>query len=460
MLDHKGILKRLTLGGHCAFLIGGAVRDSILGKKPKDYDIVTSARPSEIKLLFGDHDIHEVGNVFPSLKINGIDITTYRRYAKDESGDVEYADSLLEDTERRDLTINAMAMDIDGGVKDFHNGLKDLERGIIRFIGDPEERIKEDPCRIIRACRFLALLQGKFDYETYCALQNYSHLLKSVSKERIRDEILYVIKTVEAASSFFVALVAIKALQFVSVSLSQCIGVSQNRFHEEMVFHHNMMTGDGIPCKFPLLKLAGYLHDVGKPFVKSYSTKNGDYTFLKHETIGTAIAEEELTYLKFPEAHINYIASLIRLHMFSSPKTPKAFRKLLQKINESHKDFVPYKKLYNDHLRLKFADGCGKVPPTKPTRKTMIELVSGFHNVLKGKEPTALSMLAINGTHVMMYLKLKPGPLVGKILRHLLEMVMEVPEMNNIECLYEYMSTLKVDSQGILIRIDKENINV
>src|SRR4030042_3909609 len=156
----KEIIGRLLEGGHEAYMVGGAVRDYLLGKKPNDTDIATNARPEKIIELFKDRNVNEVGKSFGVVLVDGIEVATYRsdRYfgLNDKNVKIEYADSIVEDLARRDFTINAMALDLNGNLIDPFGGKKDLEDGIVKFVGDPNSRIYEDPNRIVRACRFAA----------------------------------------------------------------------------------------------------------------------------------------------------------------------------------------------------------------------------------------------------------------------------------------------------------------
>lgn len=433
------IVERLQNLGYEAYFIGGYVRDSILNKKTKDIDIVTNATPEKIVAFFVDCKIKEVGKSFGVVLVDNIEVTTYRKDKyfglSDKNVEIEFSNSLREDMERRDLTINSIAINpITGEIIDYCNGINDLKEKIIRFVGNPEDRIFEDPNRIIRACRFKALINGNFDASSYKALKNCAHFVKHISSERIRKEILKTMSTVPKASNFFVACFKIGILKYIFQSLEDCIGIAQNKFHSEDVFTHSIFAGDSISCKYPLLKLATYLHDIGKPQVKEFNSEKQDYTFLRHEDIGAGIIKKELTDLAFSNNEVDFITSLIENHMSFQLSTPKATRKTLRRING--------KITICEMLRFKIADRKAKFlnGVNSPLEISQIkDMIGKIEDVLIKKEPFNLKDLAIDGFDIMNTLKIKPGPIVGALLEKLFEKVLEDPELNTKEKLLDLL---------------------
>lgn len=307
------ITYRLCKAGHQVYLVGGAVRDELIGRPANDEDLVTSARPEEILNLFTDLKTLEVGKSFGVVLIEGIEIATFRAdlYGGLSHKDcvISYADTIEADLARRDLTINAMAVcEVTGNLIDPFNGKYDLHNRIIRFVGQAKDRIHEDPERLLRALRFKNDIQGKFAPETMRALINYGHLIQHVAKERIRQEIMKALKT-KKASGFFMDLNKTGMLKYVLPCLNDCVGHTGGDHHQETVFEHCMLAGDHISPKYPLVKLAAYLHDVGKPL----TYKDGH--FLEHEDVGALVVWEALGDLRFAKFEIDAIAGLIRTHM-------------------------------------------------------------------------------------------------------------------------------------------------
>ena len=333
-MTHRKIIHRLTTNKFKAFTVGGCVRDKILGIESDDIDIVTEARPEQVIALFRDKKIAEVGKSFGVVLVDDIEVATFRHDVyTDNDLTVKYADTIEEDLSRRDITINAMAYcESTGEVIDLHNGRDDLKNRIVRFVGNPIERIKEDPCRILRACRFLSKIHGQFDAKTLRGLRwgVQTDRIKEIAPERIRIEILKAMK-VKNASTFFGALHTIGALKLILPSLNSCFGHEHGNHHVENVWEHCMIAGDAISTKYPLLKLAGYLHDCGKPKAFNPETKQ----FLRHEFEGAYAANEELAILKFSNEEIEKVHGIISCHMYAVQKMSlKATRKFVKRLDE------------------------------------------------------------------------------------------------------------------------------
>ena len=437
---HNKIIQKLCHHGYEAYVAGGAVRDLLLGQNPNDYDIVTNAKPDEVENLFKqDYKVGIIGKAFKVCVVEGIEVATYRKDVyygfHHRNCEVSFGKDVKEDMERRDLSINSMVLcPISGDVIDEFGGINDLKNRIIRLTGDPVARIKEDPCRIIRACRFLSNIDGKFDPDTLQALKDHSSFIRQyVAMERVQLEILKALKY-KNASKFFYALQEIGVLVDIFPSLSYCYDHDGGPHHKETVFDHCMLAGDHITTKNPLLKLAGYLHDAGK--VHAYNKE--DRTFLRHEILGRNALRKELKRLKFSIKEISYICSLVRLHMrdLGVKTTPKATRRLIRKLNEHN---LPIQ----DWLRLKIADRHGNLNKPDFTLRDIKRKMYKFDSVLNAKEPSAFAIkdLAINGNEVIKLLDVKPGPIIGKVLSSLFEMVLDDPSLNTKEQLIKIIET-------------------
>jgi len=436
---HNKIIKTLCNANYSVHIVGGAVRDLLSGETPNDFDIVTNATTDEIIPLFPEYKVDLVGELFNVLIIEGIEVSSYRTdcYKDGELASCTSASTIEEDLSRRDLTINSIALcPISGDIIDPFDGLSDIKNKIIKFTGNPEDRIKEDPCRILRACRFLAKIGGTFDNETDYALDINGRLVKTIAPERIRAEIIKAMST-KGASLFFDSMAYIGILKFILKDLDFCYGLDGGSHHNESVFEHCMIAGDAIHPKFPLLKLTAYLHDLGK-YQSSEYDEYGEITFHAHEKLGADIVEEELKRLKFSNEEIKYISHLIEFHMRSLRDiSPKAMRRLISKFYENDIN-------YKDYLRLKIADrkaNLKKNPFTIQEIKVMIRL---FQIEMNCEKPTfSVKDLAIDGTDVMQVLGIEPGKKVGAILKGLFEAVLDNPELNTVDKLLELVENVE-----------------
>ena len=432
---HNKIIKTLCNANYSVHIVGGAVRDLLSGGTPNDFDIVTNASPDEIIPLFSGYKVDLVGESFNVLIIEGIEVSSYRTDCYHNGGLTGCipAGTIEEDLFRRDLTINSIALcPTSGDIIDPFDGLSDIKNKIIKFTGNPEDRIKEDPCRILRACRFLAKIGGEFDSKTFYSLFGNCHLIKSIAPERIRFEILKAMSS-KNASIFFHALARINVLELVFKDLDKIYlsHLPGGKHHGESVFEHCMIAGDAIHPKFPLLKLTAYLHDVGK-YESSEYDEYKKITFHAHEKIGADIIKEELKRLKFSNEEIKYISNLIEFHMRSLRDiSPKAMRRLISKFYENDIN-------YRDYLRLKIADRKANLKKNSFTIEEIKGMIRLFQTEMNCEKPTfSVKDLMINGTDVMQILGIGPGKQVGAILKGLFEMVLDNPELNTVDNLME-----------------------
>lgn len=429
----RTIINRLLFAGYEVYVVGGYVRDKLRGLPAKDCDVATNATPEKIAKLFSDFNLNSTGTMFKVMIVEGVEVATYRTDTyfglSAKNCEIAAAKTIHEDLARRDFTINSLALcPFSGNIVDEFGGKEDLKNGIIRFTGDPEKRIYEDPCRILRACRFLAAIEGKFDPETLEALKRNVELVKQhVTPERINLEIIKSLKY-RRPSIFFKALHDIGILGEIFPSLEACYGFDGGPHHGETVFDHSMIVGDAIPAEYPALRLSGYLHDVGKPVVANY--KEGGLSFEDHEKESAEIAGHELKKLKFSNDDINFVKGYVRYHMrqVKEDSTPKSVRRLIKALKEADVDYQLW-------LMLKEADRKGNLNRENYTSDELQEMRSAIECELNGRTDAAFGIkdLAVNGQDIMEALEIKPGPKVGETLKALLEAVLDEPGLNNQE---------------------------
>jgi len=440
MFFYEEILKLICQSGFNAYIVGGAIRDLLNGDNPHDYDIATNADYDQLIEIFEntEYSINTVGKSFGVILIknsNGemIEIAQYRKdnYNINNECSIEKVESIHDDLSRRDLTINAMAYcPFTGEIIDPFNGQEDLFNQILRFVGDPDERIAEDPIRILRIARIAAKLNGEIELNSLNAMIKNKDLIKNISPERIRAEIM---KSMEYqnASIFINYLQITGILEIIFPTLNKCVYHDHGDHHLEDVYTHMMIVGDSISPKYPMIKLAGYLHDIGKPM--SYDPINR--TFYGHAEIGADIIVNELKNLRFSNEEIDYISKLIKFHMreLAIETKDKTIRKLLAEFNTAGIS-------YRDYLRLKFADSNGNLKKNQSLIKK-IKIGRLIVNTLKSNQTLSIKDLKINGGQIMKLLNIKPGPEIGITIKKLFEMVLENPNLNN----YEDLSRLTLE---------------
>ena len=433
---HNQISKRLIENNFECYVVGGAVRDQLMGVPAHDIDLCTNARPEQILQLFPNENVNLVGETFKVVIVNGVEVATFRKDVyfggSQKNCEISYADTIEEDLARRDFTVNAMAINVaTGELIDPFNGFEDLNKRIIRFVGNAEDRLREDPNRILRALRFMTkfgfpLHQDSFN--TLCILRNNAYMFDLIAKERVYGELMKVLE-VQEASLFFRFARFTNVLSKMFPSLASCICHTGGKHHGETVFEHCMMAGDNINTGCKLLKLAGYLHDAGKP--ASYDCDND--TFIGHEKIGAVIVMQELVDLKFPTKEAVYISNLIRMHMRNTGETPKAARRLAA-------DLKAHGINYRDHIRLRIADRKANLNRNPLTFDEIKNMITHYEKVMVDfRSATSQNELAINGRDVMAILNITPGPQVGNVLRSVFNDVLDGIVINDRETLLAYI---------------------
>jgi len=321
----------LETAGFKAFLVGGCVRDMLLGKTPKDWDVTTNATPEKIQGLFDntfyENDYGTVGVVNELAKddtVRVVEVTPYRlesKYSNARHPDkVTFADKLEDDLKRRDFTINAIAFSVSKGqIVDLYKGQADLENQIIRAVGKPEERFNEDALRILRAIRLSAELAFSIEKNTEKAIKKTVQTLDKIAKERIRDEFSRILMSEKPMEGLLLA-ESLGVLAFMLPDLRQGIDIKQNQAHTYDVYEHNLRTlQHSADKRWSLdLRLASILHDISKPETRRWSDEKKDWTFHGHDVVGARRAKRILKDLRFPKQIVEKVEKLVRWHMFFS----------------------------------------------------------------------------------------------------------------------------------------------
>ena len=442
-------IKKLENKGFEAFLVGGCVRDLILDKEPKDWDLTTNATPEEIMSIFPDHvyenNFGTVGikteNEDPRLKI--VEITPYRlesKYSDKRHPDqIKFSNKLEDDLQRRDFTINALAYNPDKGqIIDFYKGQEDIKDKVIRTVGNPDDRFQEDALRMMRAVRFSAELGFTINIETMNALITNVHLMNNVSRERIKDEFTKIIMSDNPMIGLNMAH-KLDILNFISPVFEKMVHVKQNKeAHKYDVWEHSLRTLQHAADKnYSLeIRLAALFHDIAKPETKRES--KGKTTFYGHEVVGAKVARETLKSLTFSNEIIEKVTKLVRWHMFFSDTeeiTLSAVRRLIMRVGKEN---------IWDLINLRKCDriGTGR-PKEQPYRLRKFQ--SMIDEVMR--DPISVGMLKIDGNIMITELHMKPGPKIGYILHALLEEVLDDPTKNNLE--YQKEKAQELDNLDI-----------
>ena len=423
------IIKKLEEHGYEAYAVGGCVRDSILGRKPNDWDITTSALPLQVKELFHrtiDTGLQH-GTVTVMLEKEGFEVTTYRVDGEYEDGrhpkEVTFMASLEEDLKRRDFTINAMAYHPSKGIVDLFGGVQDLENHIIRCVGNPIERFTEDALRILRAVRFSAQLGFEIEEETTKALQILAENLKFVSAERIQVEMIKLLVSPHPDYLRKAYDAGITKVFFPEWDI--CMETEQNTpHHGRTVGEHTLLTLQNIRAD-KVLRLTMLLHDIGKPVMKT-TDENGRDHFKGHPEAGAKMAVEIMRRWKLDNDTIHKVSHLVKWHGYRPPAEIKAVRRAMNKIG---KDFFAW------YLEVQMADTLSKSTYKFDEKMERLRGVTQrYHEILEKEQCVCLKDLAVTGKDLIAA-GMKPGKEIGETLERLLEEVLENPEMNKKEIL-------------------------
>ena len=439
----KDISHRLTVAGFENFLVGGCVRDLLMSREPKDWDIATRATPEEIQKVFPDsfyeNDFGTVGvktsSEVQSLKV--VEVTPFRLesgYSDFRRPDkVEWGKTIEDDLARRDFTINALAYNIESGkLLDPFRGQKDIEKKLIRTVGKPEERFGEDALRIFRALRLASELNFAIESETQEAITKNAQLMEYISRERVCDEFTKIVMSDNPAIALEMSS-RLGLLKFISPEFEKGIGVEQNKAHAYTVWEHLLRSlNHAAKKKLPLhVRLAALCHDIAKPHTRVW--KNNQWTFYGHEVVGARLARKILEDLRFSKEIVEKTVRLVRWHMFFSDTEEislSAVRRIVRNVTPE---------LIWDLIDVRTADRIGTGRP-KETPYRLRKYKSMIEEVLR--DPISVRQLKIGGQEIMSLTETKPGPHIGFILEILLSEVLEDPKLNTREYLDKRVSEL------------------
>ena len=423
----KYIIETIHNAGFEAYVVGGCVRDSILGRCPEDWDITTSARPEQVKQLFRrtiDTGIQH-GTVTVMLDKEGFEVTTYRVDGKYEDSrhpkEVTFTPNLEEDLKRRDFTINAMAYNETEGLIDIFGGLKDIEAKLIRCVGNPEERFGEDALRIMRAIRFSAQLGYEIHEDTEAAIRKLAPTLQKISAERIQTETVKLLMSDRPQmwrSVYDLGITRIIMPEFDAIMETQ-----QNTPHHMYNVGEHTLKALSLTEKDRILRLTMLLHDIGKANMRTTDANGVDH-FKGHGPEGKEIAKKILRRLKFDNDTIAQVTRLIYWHDYRPAPEEKAVRRAIYKVGE---DLFPL------FLKVQRADNLAQSMYLREEKLERIEAVEKlYHEIMEKHQCVSLKTLAVTGRDLIAT-GMKPGPQMGAVLQELLEMVLDQPEMNEKE---------------------------
>ncbi len=424
------IINTIMKAGYEAYAVGGCIRDSILGRVPDDWDITTSASPAQVKALFRrtiDTGIQH-GTVTVMLEQEGFEVTTYRIDGKYEDGrhpkEVTFTPNLTEDLRRRDFTMNAMAYNHKTGLVDVFEGIQDMERKLIRCVGDPMERFTEDALRIMRAVRFAAQLGYAIEDKTREAVRKLAPNLKQISAERIQTELVKLVTSSHPEylkSAYELGITGVFIPEFDS-----CMETGQNNPHHCYSVGEHTLRAMQAAAPDKVLRLAMLFHDMGKPQTIT-TDADGIHHFHGHPSVSEEISTKVLRRLKFDNHTIDQVSRLVKYHDYKIETTEKAVRRAIMKVGE---DIFPLL------LQVKKADVEAQSDYQRKEKEEHLRDISRlYQQVIHQKQCVSLKSLAVTGRDLMEYAGMEPGKKIGEVLAYLLDMVVEDPSRNEKEVL-------------------------
>jgi len=421
------IYKKVEKANFEVYLVGGCVRNMLLKKPVKDWDMTTNATPEQILKVFKEafYD-NQFGTVGVPIELKDkkivVEITTFRTEHgfsdRRHPEKVSWGKSIEEDLARRDFTINAIALKpttkdqrLKTNLIDPYGGQKDLKENIVRAVGNPKERFKEDALRLLRAIRIATELSFTIDRETWKEIISDAPLIEKVSGERIRIELLRILASDNAYEGIML-LQKSNLLNYILPELMDGVGISQKRpgrHHVDDVFTHNVLSLKFCPSKDPIVRLAALLHDVGKPKVMG-KDEEGLVIFYNHEVSGANIAREICDRLKFSKKERDKIVNLIRWHMFTVDEklSDAGIRRFIRRIGVEN---------VKDMMDLRIGDRLGGGTQTAESWRLKL-FKKRIEDQLKPL-PFSINDLAIDGNDIIKELNIKPGPKIGEILQKL-----------------------------------------
>jgi len=438
------VTSTLESAGFEAYLVGGCVRDLYRGVTPKDWDVTTNAKPNEIIALFPktfyendygtvgvvNEDIEDTDTARGSMRI--VEVTPYRKettYSNFRHPDeVTFSGNLSDDLLRRDFTMNAIAYKVSTNeIIDPYDGEADIERHLIRTVGNAEDRFHEDALRVMRAVRFGAELGFAIEKDTMDAIIKFAHRLEHIATERIRDEFIKIIMS-ERPMEGIILLNRTGVLRYIIPELEAGLGCEQNGDHIYEVWEHNLRAlAHAKERSWPLhVRIAALLHDVAKPHTRKWSPEKKDWTFYGHDVVGGRMATKILERLHFPKQLTRDVATLVRYHLFFSDIekiTLSAVRRIVANVGSE---------LVWDLMNVRACDRIGMGRPKETPYR-----LRKYHSMIEEamRAPVSVGMLKIDGARIMEVANIKPGREVGWTLHALFNEVLEHPELNTAEYL-------------------------
>ena len=439
--DVGSVLSLLNKRGFESYVVGGCIRDTILGRIPKDWDVCTSATPEEIKACFDGFKTIDTGIkhgtvtlILPIGDGHPIEVTTFRTDGEYSDGrhpdSVEFSREITVDLSRRDFTMNAIAYAPNSGFIDPFGGMEDIKEGVIRCVGDPEERFQEDALRVLRALRFASVYGFEIDASTCIAIHLCATLLRRISAERIRDELCKMLKgeSVERVMKEYSDVMAV-----IIPELKPCIGFKHNnRFHKFNVYDHIANAVGNFQYDDDVTNVALLLHDIGKPQCYTEDERGGH--FYGHEEVSTAMSEEIVKRLKFDKKSQNEIVELVRYHDTKIEATYKTVRKWINKLGQ---------KQFFRLMNVKLADMQAHADGTQDehiARRDAAVLIA--NDVIERELCFQIKDLAIDGNDVIS-IGISQGRRVGEILDQCLDAVDGDLVENNKQALLAYVEELE-----------------
>ncbi|MDI9508664.1 MAG: CCA tRNA nucleotidyltransferase [Clostridiales bacterium] len=445
----RHIIGKLHDNGFEAYAVGGCVRDLVLGKEPEDWDITTSAKPREVKRIFrrtvDTGIIH--GTVTVLLDKDQYEVTTYRLDGIYEDNrhpkEVSFTSKLEEDLRRRDFTINAMAYNPDKGIIDLFGGMEDINKAIIRCVGDPSERFEEDALRILRAVRFSAQLGFKIEEDTKTAIKVKANLLKNISAERIRIELTKLL--VSDNPDRLRTLYELGISKVILPELDKMMETPQKNIHhaysvgEHTIKAVSVVAGKSSEKRWSdrercILRWTMFLHDIEKPNTITMGT-DGQNHFYGHQEKGAKTAKQILKDLKFDNDTLEAVVHLVRWHDYRFVLSPKGIRRAASKIGKEYMDLL---------FEVNYADTSGKNPKNNKEKFQQLEEAKRLYKLmLINNECVSLKELDISGKDLIAA-GFKPGKKMGLLLNHLLDAVIEDPTINKKEILLNIAKDINI----------------
>ena len=410
-------------------LVGGSVRDALLGLKSYDFDLATPLLPETILQRLEAAQIrviatglkHQTVTAVPIPGGPNVELTTFRGPGMSPAGGVAASLSITEDLCYRDFTINALAIELaTGALHDPNGGLDDIAHRLLRCVGSPETRFREDPLRMLRLLRLACALDLTIDAPSFEAVKLHRTLLEGVSVERIRDEFVKILLSSNPGRGLRL-LARLELLPFIAPELVACVDLEQNRFHPLDLYEHTIAVIEKTPPDL-VLRLAALFHDIGKPPSLSIDPETGDRHFFRHESIGATITEQILERLRFAHHTVQDVVTLVATHMRPLEAGAGGLRRLLRDTG----DLFPAWRI----LKEADAASCAMDPAVLAAQLAVFD--EAMVVVQAGPAVSPLKSLALNG-HDLLAEGVPPGPQIGVLLRALHEQVLDDPSLNERE---------------------------